>query len=262
MRELPVRNPFPGASCLLVETTESTQAEARLLPQRGFPPGSLVAAEEQSSGRGRLPGRVWESEKGKNLLFTIYLAPETAALPGLPIRIGRALCDSVEAFARGLDPASRLRPMLKWPNDLMIGDRKAAGILCEAGRPGVFAGIGLNCCQAEFPPELADRATSLELELGHRGPEDRWKILELFLSALPSSLADPRWRQAAESLLWKRGREASFLPGRPAAAGAAEAWAGEALLRGRVEGIDEEGSLLFKAEGERAARAFPAGELS
>ena len=245
MESIPISNPFPGALCLLVASTGSTQAEARILaanrhlPGQAFPPGSLIAAERQSAGRGRFPARGWESETGKNLLFTIFLEAGKAALPGLPIRVGNALCEAVETLS--------LSPRLKWPNDLMLGDRKAAGILCEAGPSGVFAGIGLNCNQVAFPRELAARATSLAGELGR--DVDRWALLGCFLEALAASLGDALWREKAEARLWKKGEYLRFLQGCDS-------------LVARIEGIDEEGSLLLKEDGLDAAHPHAAGELT
>jgi BirA family biotin operon repressor/biotin-[acetyl-CoA-carboxylase] ligase len=266
MDVLPIRNPFPGAACYLVSRTGSTQEEARSLAEgRGFvegaraapppfPPGSLIAAELQSAGRGRFPERGWESEAGKNLLFTLYLEPRP--VPALPIRIGAALCAAVARYARERELVFASQPRVKWPNDLMLGDRKAAGILCESGSSGTFAGVGLNCNQRAFPPGLEAKATSLARELVSE--IDRWALLELFLAALKESLADSGWRAGAEALLWRRGELAAFLPGR--SAGGADR-AGSAVI-GRIEGLDEEGSLLFEEEGGTGARAYAAGELS
>jgi BirA family transcriptional regulator, biotin operon repressor / biotin---[acetyl-CoA-carboxylase] ligase len=273
MDTIPIFNPFPAAVCLLVESTVSTQAEARSLVKgnspsgTGFPSGSLIAAEEQSSGRGRFPDRVWDSEKGKNLLFTLFLDPEALRrppkplhhdgrmLPGLPIRIGCTLCDAVEAHARGLG-ATFPRPLgIKWPNDLMIGDRKAAGILCEAGSFGILAGIGLNCNQISFPSGLEARATSLARELGRE--VDRWALLESFLGRLALALDDAEWRRSAEARLWKKGEAVTFLPGLE---GLAER-GGRGALSGTLVGIDEEGSALFREDGAALPRAYAAGEL-
>jgi BirA family transcriptional regulator, biotin operon repressor / biotin---[acetyl-CoA-carboxylase] ligase len=259
MKSIPIRNPFPGALSFVVESTESTQAEARRLaenrslPGRAFPPGSLIAAEAQTAGRGRFPERRWESEAGKNLLFTIFLdfgalrQPEGKLLPGLPIRIGSALCEAVAAYV----PA----PRLKWPNDIMIGHRKAAGILCESGPSGIFAGIGLNCNQIVFPPGIDAGATSLARELGRE--VERWALLELFLEALAASLGDARWRQRADEWLWMKGETLRFLPGLE---GSAER-GGRGALVARLEGIDEEGSVLLTEVGAAVPRAYASGEL-
>jgi BirA family biotin operon repressor/biotin-[acetyl-CoA-carboxylase] ligase len=263
MKQIPIRSPFPGAGSFFVETTDSTQEEAKRLAAAGYPPGTLVAADAQRAGRGRFPGRRWESEAGKNLLFTVYLGGEAAEtrdgrlLRGLPIRIGLALRAAASEHARriGADFPSPLA--IKWPNDLMIADRKVAGILCEAGRAGVFAGVGLNCNQVAFPPELGGKATSLAAELGRE--VDRWDILELFLERLAALLAaegDGPWREEAMRALWKRGESVAFLAG---LAGRSE---GNAPILGTLEGIDEEGSILIRSVGEASPRSYPAGELT
>lgn len=258
MEAIPIRNPFPGAASYLVAKTDSTQDEARRLAALGrargralgpaFPHGSLVAALEQSAGRGRFPDRSWESAAGKNLLFTLFLEPGTAALPGLPIRIGLALCAAASGYARAVGASFPRPPRVKWPNDLMFGDKKAAGILCEASPSGLFAGIGLNCNQLSFPPSLGAGATSLAAELGVE--VSLWPILELFLDELRAGMYSPIWRLRAEELLWKKGEDASFAPGR-----------GSRILRGIPTGIDDSGSLLFLENGQKEALSFAAGEF-
>ena len=93
MESIPLQNPFPGAVSYLLATTDSTQKDARRLaeaaslggdppaPGSGFPVGSVVAAEAQTAGRGRIPERKWESEAGKNLLFTVFLGPGRPPCP-------------------------------------------------------------------------------------------------------------------------------------------------------------------------------------
>ena len=210
MEPIGIKNPFPGAECYLIAKAASTQDEARALAARGLPPGSLVAADEQTAGRGRFPDRGWLSEPGQNLVFTIFLEPSAASLPGLPLRAGLALCATVERYAARLGVRFASPPRLKWPNDLMIGDRKAAGMLCEAGPGGVFVGIGLNCNQGSFPPGLEGKATSLANELGRE--VSRWALLELFLEFLARVLADDNWHEAVNKRLWRLGEETSFLP--------------------------------------------------
>lgn len=256
MEPIGIKNPFPGASALLIERTESTQEEARRLAAAGLPPGSLVAADSQTAGRGRFPERRWESEAGKNLLFTIYLDASAATLPGLPLRVGLALCAAVSDYASRMGGHFPSPPRIKWPNDLLFGDRKAAGILCEAGPEGVFAGVGLNCNQGSFPPELESKATSLAKELGRE--VSRWAILELFLEFLQRALVDPYWRDEVEKRLWRRGETLSFLPGTE---GRGEGRKGTAIV-GILEGIDESGSILLRREEEKKARPYPSGELT
>jgi BirA family biotin operon repressor/biotin-[acetyl-CoA-carboxylase] ligase len=256
MEQIGIKNPFPGASAFLIERTESTQEEAKRLAERGYPPGSLIAADAQRAGRGRFPERRWKSEAGKNLLFTIYLDTSATALPGLPLRIGLALCAAVSDYAGLLGARFPSPPRIKWPNDLLIGDRKAAGILCEADPAGVFAGIGLNCNQSSFPYELEAKATSLAKELGRE--VSRWALLELCLEFLQRALADPYWQKEVDKRLWRRGEKLSFLPG---TAGRGKGLEGGTIV-GILEGIDEFGSILIRREDEERARSYPAGELT
>lgn len=260
MEKIGIENPFAGASSFLIAETETTQEEARRLARLGYPPGSLVAADAQTAGRGRFPERRWESAAGKNLLFTIYLGAATASLPGLPLRVGLALCAAASSYAERLGARFASEPRIKWPNDLLFGDRKAAGILCEAGAEGVFVGVGLNCNQRDFSPELAAKTTSLAAELGH--DVGRWAILELFLSYLERALEDSLWREAVEKRLWRRGEELRFLPGLAAREAAGRGGGLGAAIVGVLEGIDESGSALIRARGEKSAVAYPAGELT
>jgi BirA family biotin operon repressor/biotin-[acetyl-CoA-carboxylase] ligase len=251
MQSLPIANPFPGAGCFLVRETSSTQDEARRLAKRGFPAGSLVVAERQSAGRGRFPERRWQAEEGKNILFTLWLDPSCAFLPALPLRIGAALCRATlaEAARRGTGLDER-DVRLKWPNDLLIRGRKAAGILCEAGGEGVFAGIGINCNQESFPRELETSVTSLAIEFG--AELDRWAFLERFLGELKAELERPGWRAGVEELLWKRGERVSFVPGLPG---------DKRPVEGVLSGIDEEGSLVIATFEGGEPQSFADGEL-
>ncbi|MBI5087209.1 MAG: biotin--[acetyl-CoA-carboxylase] ligase [Acidobacteria bacterium] len=134
------------------DSVDSTMRRAAELAAAGCPSGSIVAARRQSAGRGR-HGNTWESPEG-GLYCTIVLRPkvEPRDLPVVTLALGVALADAVQMFA-GL-PVD-----LRWPNDLMAGDRKLAGILTEWHNGAVLAGIGLNVAQTAFPPGLATPAT-------------------------------------------------------------------------------------------------------
>ena len=261
MDALRLDNPFPGGRSYLVSRLDSTQEEAKRLASRweaeggepAFPPGSLVAADEQTAGRGRIPGRAWSAEEGRNLLFTLRLPPGAVALGALPLRIGAAVCRAAAALAGSTGAAYPRPPRLKWPNDLMLGDAKACGVLCEAGSLGVFAGIGVNCNQRSFPPELRGRATSLALELGRE--VDRWALLALILAEIRASLEDRSWAEGAARLLWRLGDEVSFVPG-----AAPEPGREPEPIRARLAGIDERGALILESS-DGKAEAYFAGEL-
>ncbi len=141
------------------ESIDSTMRRAAELAGEGCTTGTIVGADLQTAGQGRL-GRIWHSVPG-GLYFTIVLRPkvEMRDLPVVTMALGVAVADAVQMFAG-------LSVDLRWPNDLMVGDRKLAGILVHWHEGAVLAGIGLNMSQADFPPELRDHATSLTLETG------------------------------------------------------------------------------------------------
>ena len=135
----------------------------------------MIAADAQTAGRGRL-GRSWHSPPGDNLYLSLLLRPSRAPaeIPPLTLLAGAAVADAVAALG--------LSPRLKWPNDVQLVDRaldggarrrKLAGILTEMVTAGaavehVVVGIGINVNGTDFPPDIADRATSVALALGQR----------------------------------------------------------------------------------------------
>src|ERR1051326_3862542 len=142
-----------GRPFTFVESCASTQ---RLLD--GAPEGAVVAADEQTEGRGRL-GRTWQAPAGTSLLFSIALAPPVPAarLPELSLVAGAPAAGAIES-------ETGLRPAVKHPNDVLVGGRKVAGILAEANDGRVVLGIGVNVAQTrEQLPEDVE-ATSLALE--------------------------------------------------------------------------------------------------
>jgi BirA family transcriptional regulator, biotin operon repressor / biotin---[acetyl-CoA-carboxylase] ligase len=145
---------------VLRESTGSTLDDAHLLAAGGAESGTLVLADAQTAGRGRF-GRAWQSPAGAGIWLAVLLRPSAAPAPGaLAVRAGLAC---VDALAR-LSPM--LAPRLKWPNDVMVLDRKAAGVLCEArwvgGRLGWIAlGVGINV-RGPVATEVRDRAIALD----------------------------------------------------------------------------------------------------
>lgn len=171
--------------------------------------GLAVFAEYQTAGRGR-QGRVWLAPRGASLLCSVVLLePDDTAFAGsLTLTAGIAACDAVRE-------ATIVWPVLRWPNDLYVRQRKLAGVLVESrpapdGRRAWVLGIGINCYQHQehFPPEIRDRATSLDLE--QREPVDRLRLARQLLRDLDRWLAPagaPRpepvreaWLERAEPL--------------------------------------------------------------
>ena len=151
---------------------DSTQNAARAMADAGAPEGTVVWAEHQSRGRGRL-GRSWTDEPGRALLISIILRPGSpfSRLPEISLLAGVAVAEAVRE-------QSGLPVALDWPNDLLIHGRKVAGILEESltagdGGPVVIVGIGINVNQTGFPDDLTARATSLALEAGRQFDRDK-----------------------------------------------------------------------------------------
>lgn len=175
-----LRAAFPERLIVWHETTGSTMTEAARLAAEGCPSGSVVGAEEQTAGQGRL-GRSWYSEKGTGLYVSIVLRLplEPAGLPVLTLALGLA---AAEAITRAAGTACDLR----WPNDVLVAGKKCAGILVQLLEGAVVAGIGINVNQTRFPAELEPVATSLRLATGRE--QSREALLIELLAAVDSFL--------------------------------------------------------------------------
>lgn len=165
--------------------TGSTNDLALALSNTGAPGGTLIVADSQNAGRGRLEGRLWHSPPGTGLYFSLILRPRLAPadFPKLTMAAGLALC-------KGLESHTPCRPGLKWPNDLFLHGIKCGGILTEtqgmagAGQTAVVIGIGLNVNTPEeaFSGELRAKATSLSATTG--ALYDRGLLLTAILAEL------------------------------------------------------------------------------
>lgn len=203
--------------------TDSTNERARELAAQGAPHGTVVTATEQTAGRGR-QGRSWTAAPGEALLLSIVVRGLDHRHALLPMVAALAACEAAEAVAD-------VRCEIKWPNDVWVDRRKLSGILVEA-RPAAdwaVVGIGLNTGVREFPEELREIATSLELATPER-------------ALVPLLDSFERWESSAEPAVLAAWRE------RDALAGSHIRWqAGE----GTAHGVDETGSLRVEtADGE------------
>jgi len=137
--------------------------------------GTVAVAEEQSEGRGRL-GRSWHAPAGTSVLVSVLLRPavDPPRLPELSLIAGGAVAEAIAE-------TTRLHPVIKFPNDVLLGGRKVAGILAEAGDGRVLLGIGVNANQTaeQLPHDTETEPTSLRLELGE--PVDRTALLAAIL---------------------------------------------------------------------------------
>jgi len=220
--------------------------DAQVLEDRGEPDGSVAWAGEQSSGRGRFPGRIWHGQRERSLLFTVFWSPArfrvSTFAPSLVVGLG--LCLWLENL--GL-PAGSI-PSLKWPNDLYLAGRKAAGILVRqrwtASGPGaIHAGIGINLQPPSSDEGFRTSPASLA-EFGRMMTPSQ--ALEGLLPALAVALDHPDPRSACEARLWCLGQETELtLPE-------------GTTVRGTVRGLDEAGRLFW--EGSGTIEALSSGE--
>ena len=158
----------------------------------------MAVADHQTAGRGRL-GRTWVAPPGASLLMSILLRP---GLP--PDRLHLATAAVALSAAAALDDVAGFRPGLKWPNDLVVDDKKLAGVLTEIDGPNVVTGIGINVnWPAELPAELADIATAANhVVAAQRGAPvddvalDRDAVLDALLAHLSNLYGD--WVEVAK----------------------------------------------------------------
>lgn len=207
---------------------DSTMDEAHRLAEGGAEDGTVVVADRQRVGRGRL-GRGWVAEEGGLWLSVIRRDPGEGALDPLSPRLGLALATALEEAIPGL---ANLR--LKWPNDLLVGGRKVAGVLVETRWHGsrcswLVAGIGVNLTNP-IPAALQEQATALGAITAVPAPED---LVEPVATKLRAALDRVDPLDAAELLAWSV-RDA--LQGQPL----------EAPIPGVAEGITPAGSLRVR----------------
>ncbi|GLW96107.1 biotin--[acetyl-CoA-carboxylase] ligase [Microtetraspora sp. NBRC 16547] len=235
----------------VVERTGSTNADLVEAAGGGAPEGAVLVAESQVEGRGRL-GRVWSAPPRSGLTVSMLFRPGGSAarpvrLGWLPLLVGVAAAAAVRGVAE-------VEVWLKWPNDLLIGERKLAGILAERVEDGIVVGMGLNV--SIRPEELpVERATSLAVEKA--ACLDRDPLLRAVLREIETHY-----------------REWLSVGGDPDACGLRSAYLascatigqevrvelpGDRVLTGVATGVDESGRLLVRAAGEE--HALSAGDV-
>ena len=158
----------------------STNQAAMAAAGTGEPAGSVFLAEEQTAGRGR-GGHSWHSEKSSGIYCSVLLRPDLPPSEVLVVSLAVGLAAQV-----AVEQVIGTRPDLRWPNDLLLGGKKFAGILTEMNAEAtqvrfVVVGVGINVNQQHFPAELAEIATSLRRETGRP-----WSRLELVTALLKS----------------------------------------------------------------------------
>lgn len=233
-----------GRSLHLFDTVDSTQTAAHHLVADGAPEGTLVIAERQTSGRGRM-GRSWHSPKGTGIYMSLVLKPRVPLqfTPQLTLLAAVALC-------RGIKRHADVPIGIKWPNDLLIRGKKVSGILLESNAEDerlryIIAGmgIGVNLLPDDYPPELRDIATSLAIETG-RTIEREPLIADVLLELEELYALYHEQGFAPIRLMWEAYSASLNRPVRINSP--------QGVIEGIAEALDDSGGLLVRMpDGER-----------
>ena len=245
---------YIGKNYLWLEETDSTNSMMRRLLRDGTTiesrqeygaviegtprEGMMIISDYQSLGRGR-SGKNWTSAPGDGIALSLLLMPESMGGGTSCITLVAAL-----SVAATIEKTSGLKPQIKWPNDILLNEKKVCGILTELdttqGKNSIIVGVGINSNQQEFPAEISETATSIFLETGT--PSDREsavkyfseyfeKYYEIFLKTSDMSLL----KEEYNSLLVNKGRVVKVFDPKE-------------NIMGIAEGIDDEGRLIVKTD--------------
>jgi BirA family transcriptional regulator, biotin operon repressor / biotin---[acetyl-CoA-carboxylase] ligase len=212
-----------------LSTTASTMRDASALAVSGCAHGTAVVADEQTAGIGR-HGHSWHSEPGAGLYLSVVLRlPETS--PILTLALGLAAVDAIRNVAGVVCD-------LRWPNDVLAGGRKVAGIIVQMADSAAIAGIGINVNHALFPPDLAELATSLKIQTGRA--IDKELLLESLLASIDDCCEILRSGGNA-GLLRMFSTASSYVSGKRV-----KVDLGERTIEGVTVGLDDAGFLRVK----------------
>lgn len=229
---------FIGHQLHYYQETGSTNDEAFRLGSAGAPEGTVLVADSQHAGKGRLQ-RVWHSPAGANIYTSVILRPafEAARAPQISIAAGVAVAETVEGYCREC-------VQLKWPNDVLICGKKVCGILAQMKMAGtaidfvvVGIGVNVNLNREQFPPDIRDLATSLAIETG--GEISRLDVI----IRLYENMAKWYRELAYEGFGAVREKWLGLTPmiGKPVSVRY-----GEETVSGEAAGLDDDGSLIIR----------------
>lgn len=216
------------------DTVVSTNDLIAQAARDGEPEGLVITALSQTSGRGRR-GRTWQDEPGRSILMSMLFRPslELAETPKLGFAVSLGIAQWLESFG--------MEPQLKWPNDILVSQKKIAGILLEhvysSGFDAIAAGIGLNVTQQSFSGDLESIATSIYIQTGNT--YDIAELRELlaqrifekynyFITAGPEEILES-WR----NYMWGIGENVEILTENE-------------TLAGVIQGVDDNGALVIE----------------
>ena len=226
------------------DSLASTMREATQLAAAGAPHGTVVLADQQTAGIGRF-GRSWYSEAGVGIYCSLLLRLPIAAdkLPLVTLALGLATAEAIQNV-------TDLKCDLRWPNDVLIRERKVAGIIAQLQDRCVIAGVGINVNHTQMPPDLRTPATSLLIESDGKKQSRESLIIALlaavdeFLSVLCSEGSDAVLRAFAEASSYVMNRRVVL---------------DETGEKGITAGLDPNGFLLIRYDSGRTERIASGG---
>lgn len=234
------------------EEIGSTNEEARKLAFAGYPQGTLVIADSQTGGKGRR-GRNWHTPKGSSIAMSLIVKPELEAEYASMLTLVQAM-----AVAQAIEEMCGLKAQIKWPNDILVNEKKVCGILTEMNMEGtkisfIIIGTGINVNQESFPEEISDIATSLKKESGNVHSREKLvecicKLFNKYFGMFMDSKDLSGILEEYNSRLISAGRMVKVLDPK-------EEFVGQAL------GINASGELLVKKESGEVVNVY-AGEVS
>jgi len=235
---------LPGRRVEWLASTDSTMIVAARLAREGCASGTVVGADQQTAGIGRA-GHSWYSESGSGLYVSMVLrlALGSELLPLVMLALGLATQHAIA-------DVTRLAPDLRWPNDILLNEKKCAGIMAQIEGDAVIAGIGINLGHTSFPPDIAELATSLRLagaEVSRevllvalvRAVEDSCGVL---ISSGPAAICDAFTRAST----YAQGRRVQVEQD-------------AAVLEGVTAGLDASGFLLLRRDNGTVTKILAGG---
>jgi BirA family biotin operon repressor/biotin-[acetyl-CoA-carboxylase] ligase len=226
-------------------SVDSTMVRAASLAAQGCESGTVVVADEQTAGQGR-HGHGWHSEKDAGLYMSevmrLKICPDT--LPVVTLALGLATAEAITQ-------AAGIACDLRWPNDVLIGGKKCAGILVQLQDGAFVLGIGINVNHTSFPPDLASAATSLRLATGH--DYSREDLLDKLIVAIDEHI-DTLLKHGKEPVLRAFARTSSYVRGRRV-----NVDVGGGVLEGTTDGLDPQGFLFLRSDDGRRTLVLAGG---
>lgn len=221
------------------ESLPSTNLEAARCAAEGAPEGLCVVAAEQTAGRGRLE-RHWISPKNAGLYFSVILRPQFDQSRWSILTLLAAVAVH-EALTRVFD----VKADIKWPNDVLVNDKKVCGILAEtvetAGGRAIVLGIGINLKMNAFPGSLKDLATSVEAETGREASPD--DIIEPLAGSLARYYAVVHQPDGMDKVVREWSKRSTFARGKQVRVAN-----GDEIIEGVTHGLESDGALLIETD--------------